>query len=187
MAGGKKGCLFIFVIVGVLVLLLYPSIKRTRNQLIALRAEIKTAWAQMEKQHQHWLDLIPNYVETVKGYAPHEREVFGKVTKAHTKAAVAMTMSQKIKANNALTAALDQLLIVAERYPDLKADQTFIHLQEELADAEHSMAEGRMRYNEAVSEYNDYSQRFPTVFVAAMFGFTKAPLLETLESPLVRF
>jgi LemA protein len=184
---GKKGCLIIFVIVGVLVLLLYPAIKRTRNQLMALDEEIKTAWAQMEKQHQHWLDLIPNYVETVKGYAPHEQEVLGRVTKAHGKAAVAVIMSQKIKANNELTAALDQLLIVAERYPDLKADQRFIHLQEELADAENSIAEGRMRYNEAVREYNVYSQRFPTVFVAAIFGFTKAPLLEAPEPSQVRF
>ncbi len=187
MAGGKKGCLFIFVIVGVLVLLLYPSIKRTRNQLMALHEEIKTAWAQMEKQQQHWLDLIPNYVQTVKGCAPHEQEVFGKVTRAHAKAAVAMTMSQKIKANNALTAALDQLLIVAERYPDLKADQQFIHLQEKVADAENSIAEGRMRYNEAVREYNAYSQRFPIVIVAAIFGFTKAPLLDAPEPPQVRF
>ena len=187
MAGGKKGCLVIFVIVGVLVLLLYPSITRTRNQLRALDEGIKTAWAQMEKQHQHWLDLIPNYVQTVKEYAPHEQEVFGKVTKAHAKAAVAMFMSQKIKANNELTATLDQLLIVAERYPDLKADQTFISLKAELADAENSIAEGRMRYNEAVREYNAYSQRFPIVIVAAIFGFTKAPLLETPEPSKARF
>lgn len=181
MTGGKKGCLIIFVIVGVLVLLLYPSIKRARNQLIVLDEEIKTAWAQMEKQHQHWLDLIPNYVQTVKGYAPHEQEVLGKVTSAHAKAAVAITMSQKIKANNELTAVLDQLLIVTERYPDLKADPKFIHLQAELADAERSISEGRIRYNEAVRDYNVYSQRFPTVFVAAMFGFSKAPLLDEPE------
>jgi LemA protein len=187
MAGGKKGCLLIFVIVGVLVLLLYPSIKRTRSQLETLDEGIKVAWAQMERQHQQWLDLIPNYVETVKGYAPHEQEVFGAVTQAHAMAAVAVTMSQKIKANNELIAALDQLLVVAEQYPDLKADQQFIHLQEELADAEDSMAEGRMRYNEAVREYNDYIQGFPTVIVAAMFGFTKASLLEELEPSQVRF
>ena len=96
-------------------------------------------------------------------------------------------MSQKIKANNELTAALDQLLMVAERYPDLKADQQFIHLQEKLADAEDSITEGRMRYNEAVREYNDYIQGFSTVIVAAMFGFTKAPLLEEPEPSQVRF
>jgi LemA protein len=184
---GKKGCLIIFVIVGALVLLMYPSITMTRNQLMALDEEIKTAWAQMEKQHQHWLDLIPNYVQTIKGYAPHEQEILGKVTQAHAKAAVAVIMSQKIKANNELTAALDQLLIVAGRYPDLKADQRFIHLQEKLADAENSIAEGRMRYNEAVREYNDYIQGFPTVIVAAISGFTKAPLLEEPEPSQARF
>jgi LemA protein len=184
---GRKGCLIIFVIVGVLVLLVYPSIKRTRSQLETLDEGIKAAWAQMEKQHQHWLDIIPNYVETVKGYAPHEEEVFGAVTKAHARAVAAVLWSQKIKANNELTAALDQLLMVAERYPDLKADQRFIHLQEKLADAENSIAEGRMRYNEAVREYNDYIQGFPTVIVAAIFGFSKAPLLEGPEPSQVRF
>ena len=181
MGGGKKGCLIIFVIVGALILFGYPAVKKTRSQLVALDEEIKTAWAQMDKQHQYWLDLIPNYVETVKSYAPHEQAVLGAVTKAHTKAAVAVIMSPKIKASNELTAALGQLLVVAERYPDLKADPTFINLQEKLADAENRIAEERMRYNEAVREYNAYSQRFPTVFVAAMFGFTKAPLLEDPE------
>lgn len=171
----------IFVIVGVVILLLYPAVKKTRSQLMALDKEIKTAWAQMEQQHQHWLDLVPNYVETVKSYAPHEQEVLGAVTRAHTKAALAVIMSYKIKASNELIAALDQLLVLAERYPDLKADPTFINLQEKLADTENRIAEERMRYNEAVREYNAYSQRFPIVLVAAMFGFTKAPLLEAPE------
>ena len=181
MAGGKKGCLIIIVIVGALILFGYPAVKKTRSQLMALDKEIKTAWAQMEQQHQHWLDLVPNYVETVKSYAPHEQAALGAVTKAHVKAAVAVMMSPKIKASNELTTALGQLLVVAERYPDLKADPTFINLQEKLADTENRIAEERMRYNEAVREYNAYSQRFPIVIVAAMFGFTKAPLLEAPE------
>jgi len=187
MAGGKTGCLVIFIIIGVLIVLLYPSITRTRDQLTALDEDIKTAWVQMEQQHQHWLDLIPNYIQTVKGYATHEQEVLGMATKAHAQSAIAVNISQQIKANNELRAALDQLLIVAERYPDLKDDQTFISLTAKLADAENSIAEGRMRYNEAVREYNAYRQGFPNVIVAAIFGFTKAPLLETPKPPKAQY
>jgi len=181
MGGGKKGCLTIVVIVGVLILLLYPSVKKTRSQLVALDEEIKTAWSHMDETFQRRVDLIPNYVETVKSYAPHEQEVFGAVTRWQLKVATRMTLPAKIAANNDLTTALDELFVVAEQYPNLKADQTFINLQEKLADTENRIAEERMRYNEAVREYNAYSQRFPTVLVAAMFGFTKAPLLEAPE------
>lgn len=181
MGGGKKGCLIIFVIVGVLILLLYPSVKKTRGRLITLHAEVTSAWSHMDETFQRRVDLIPNYVQTVKSYAPHEQEVFGAVTRSQLKVATRMTLPAKIAANNDLTAALGELLVVAEQYPDLKADQTFINLQEKLANTENRIAEERMRYNEAVREYNAYIERFPTVFVAAMFAFTKVPLLEAPE------
>ena len=181
MAGGKKGCLIFFVIAAVLVLLLYPSIKNTRGHLSSLQEEVTAAWSSMDETFQRRLDLIPNYVQTVKGYAPHQEEVFGAVTQLQLKVATKMTLPAKIAANNELTAALDQLRAVAERYSDLKSDQTFISLTAELAETEHRIAEGRTRYNDAVREYNAAIQGFPAIFVATMFGFTKIPLLEPPE------
>ena len=178
MAGGKKGCLIIFVIVGVLVLLLYPSIMRTRGHLSSLQEEVSTAWSQIDETFQRRVDLIPNYVQTVKSYAPHEQEVFGAVTDAQLKVATKMSLPAKIAANNELTAALDQLQLVAEQYPELTADPSFISFTAELAETEHRIAEGRTRYNEAVREYNASIQGFPAIFVATIFGFTKIPLLE---------
>jgi LemA protein len=181
MAGGKKGCLIIFVIAAVLVLLLYPSIKNTRSRLSSLQEEVTAAWSEIDETFQRRVDLIPNYVQTVKGYAPHEHEVFGAVTDSQIKVATKMSLPAKIAANNELTTALDQLQLVAEQYPDLKADQTFISLTAELAETERRIAEGRTRYNDAVREYNASIQGFPAIFVATLFGFTKIPLLEPPE------
>lgn len=181
MAGGKKGCLIIFVILIVLILLLYPSIMRTRSQLASLHEEITTAWSEIDETFQRRVDLIPNYVQTVKGYAPHEQEIFGAVTESQLKVATKMSLPAKIAANNELTTALDQLRLVAEQYPDLEADQTFISLTAELAETEHRIAKGRTRYNDAVREYNAAIKGFPAIFVATMFGFTKIPLLEPPE------
>jgi LemA protein len=181
MAGGKKGCLVVFIIVGVLILLLYPSVQKTRNRLSALHEEVTMAWASIDETFQKRVDLIPNLVETVKAYAPHEQEVFGALTQLQLKVATRMSLPAKIAANNDLTAALDQLLMVAERYPDLTTDQTFISLKDALADTENRIAEGRTRYNDAVREYNASIQGFPANIVAGAFGFTKIPLL--LEAP----
>jgi LemA protein len=181
MTGGKKGCLTIVVIVGVLILLLYPAVQKTRSRLIALHEEVTAAWSHVDETFQRRADLIPNLVETVKSYAPHEQEVFGAITQSQLKLATRMSLPAKIAANNKLTAALDQLSVVAQRYPDLKADQTFILLQERLADTENRIAEGRTRYNEAVREYNASIQGFPANITAAVFGFTKIPLLEAPE------
>jgi LemA protein len=178
MAGGKKGCLIIVVIVGVLIILLYPSVQRTRGHVSALHEEVTAAWSNIDETFQRRLDLIPNLVETVKSYAPHEQEVFGAVTRSQLKVATRMTLPAKIAANNELTAALDQLSIVTQRYPDLRADQTFILLQEKLADTENRIAEGRAEYNDAVREYNASIQGFPANITAAIFGFTKIPPLE---------
>jgi LemA protein len=191
MEKGTKVFLIILAIVVVLVLIFYSSIKGTYNKMVTLDEGVKTAWAQVENQLQRRMDLIPNYVETVKGYARHEREVFIEVTNARAKVAGSVTSSQQIEANTELTAALSRLLLVVERYPDLKANQNFIRLQDELAGTENRIAVERMRYNEAVREYNVYIRRFPTVILANIFGFSRAPLFEAPEEaakpPRVQF
>jgi LemA protein len=181
MAGGKTGCLIVVVIAVVLVLLLYPSIRKTRSQVISLQEEVTAAWSHLDETFQRRADLIPNLVETVKSYAPQEQEVFGAITQLQLKLAMRMSLPAKIAANNELTTALGQLRMVAQRYPDLEADQTFISLTAELAETEDRIAEGRVRYNEAVKEYNASIQGFPAMFVATIFGFTKIPLLEPPE------
>ena len=161
------------------------------NKMVTLDEGVQTAWAQVENQLQRRLELIPNYVETVKGYARHERETLEAVTNARAKVAGTNDTSEQIKANNQLTAALSRLLLVVERYPDLKANQNFIRLQDELAGTENRIAVERMRYNEAVREYNVYIRKFPNNVVAGIRGFTKATLLEAPEEakapPEVKF
>jgi len=161
------------------------------NKIVTLDEGVKTAWAQVENQLQRRLDLIPNYVETVKGYARHEREVFIEVTEARAKVAGSVSPSQQIEANTELTAALSRLLLVVEQYPDLKANQNFIRLQDELAGTENRIAVERMRYNEAVREYNVYTRRFPNNILAGIFGFGRATLFEAPEEaakpPKVQF
>ena len=191
MKKGTKIFLIILAIVVVVGLIFYSSIKGTYNQMVTLDEGVQTAWAQVENQLQRRMDLIPNYVETVKGYAKHEREVFIEVTEARAKVGGSVTPSQQIEANNELTAALSRLLLVVERYPDLKASQNFIRFQDELAGTENRIAVERMRYNEAVREYNVYIRRFPNNILAGIFGFGRAALFEAPEEaakpPKVQF
>lgn len=182
------------IVVGVIVLILlvfFLSIRGTYNRLVALDESVKTAWSQVENQFQRRLDLIPNYVETVKGYAKHEREVLIQVTEARAKVAGAGSIEGKIGANNKLSSALARLLLVVERYPDLKANQNFIRLQDELAGTENRIAVERRRYNEAVRVYNTKIRSFPTTIMAGMFGFQRAELFQAPEAakepPKVKF
>jgi LemA protein len=182
------------IVVGVIVLILlifFLSIRGTYNRLVALDENVKTAWSQVENQFQRRLDLIPNYVETVKGYAKHEREVLIQVTEARAKVAGAGSIEGKIGANNQLSSALARLLVVVERYPDLKANQNFIRLQDELAGTENRIAVERRRYNEAVRLYNTKIRSFPTNIFAGMFGFFRAELFQApetaKEAPKVKF
>jgi LemA protein len=158
---------------------------------VTLDEGVKGAWAQVENQLQRRYDLIPNYVETVKGYAAHEKEVFLKVTQARSKVAGAANIRDKIGANNQLSSALARLLLVVERYPDLKANTNFIRLQDELAGTENRIAVERRRYNETVKTYNIKIRRFPTNMLAGMFGFDKATFFEVpkerQEAPKVKF
>ena len=191
MGKGMKITLIVLAIVVGLALIFVLSFYRMYNQMVTMDEGVKASWAQVENQLQRRMDLIPNYVETVKGYARHEREVFIEVTNARSKVAGAVNPAQKIEGNNQLTAALGRLLLVVERYPDLKANQNFIRLQDELAGTENRIAVERMRYNEAVRGYNVYIRRVPSNIVAAIFGFTRAPLFEAPEEakkpPKVQF
>jgi len=184
----------VLIIVGILVLIILVPLlylKGTYNSLVTLDEGVKAAWAQVENQLQRRFDLIPNYVETVKGYAKHEKEVFIKVTEARSKVAGATSIGDKIGANNQLSSALARLLVVVERYPELKANTNFIRLQDELAGTENRIAVERRRYNEAVKVFNIKVRRFPTNMIAGMFGFEKATFFEVpkerQEAPKVKF
>ncbi len=184
----------VLIIVGILILIIvipYSYLKGTYNTLVTMDESVKGAWAQVENQLQRRYDLIPNYVETVKGYAAHEKEVFVKVTEARSKVAGAGSINEKIQANNQLSSALSRLLVVVERYPELKANTNFIRLQDELAGTENRIAVERRRFNETVKVYNIKIRTFPTNIVAGMFGFEKAMFFEVpkerQEAPKVKF
>ncbi|OEU46769.1 MAG: LemA family protein [Desulfobacterales bacterium S7086C20] len=188
--GQKIGLIVIAVIILALVIP-YSYLKGTYNSLVQMDETVKGAWAQVENQLQRRYDLIPNYVETVKGYAKHEKEVFVKVTQARSRVAGAGTVQEKMEANNRLSSALARLLIVVERYPQLKANTNFIRLQDELAGTENRIAVERRRFNESVRVYNTKVRSFPTNFVANMFGFEKAVFFEVpkekQEVPKIKF
>jgi LemA protein len=179
------------IVVVVILLIFFLSIKGMYNSLVRLDEGIKGAWAQVENQLQRRYDLIPNYVETVKGYARFEKDVLLKVTEARARVGGAGSVKEKIDANNELSSALSRLLVVVERYPDLKANQNFIRLQDELAGTENRIAVERRRYNEAVRAYNVKIRSFPTNILAGMFGFSRAEFFEApaeaREAPKVKF
>ena len=191
MAQTQKILLIIVIVLILIVLIPFFYLKGTYNSLVAMDESVKGAWAQVENQLQRRYDLIPNLVETVKGYATHEREVFVQVTEARSKVGGATSIPDKIGANNQLSAALSRLLVVVERYPELKANTNFIRLQDELAGTENRIAVERRRYNEAVRTYNIKIRRFPTNLIAGMFGFEKAAFFEVpqerQEAPKVKF
>jgi LemA protein len=190
----SKGLKTLLIIVGIIILIIvipYSYIKGTYNTLVTMDESVKGAWAQVENQLQRRYDLIPNYVETVKGYAAHEKEVFVKVTEARSEVAGAGSIDEKIQANNQLSSALSRLLVVVERYPELKANTNFIRLQDELAGTENRIAVERRRFNETVKVYNIKIRTFPTNIIAGMFGFEKATFFEVpkerQEAPKVKF
>jgi len=141
------------------------------NSLVTLRNRCDNAWSQVDVQLRRRYDLIPNLVETVKGYAKHESGVFERVTQARTAAVNAQTVKEQGQADNMLTGALKSLFAVAEAYPDLKANQNFLMLQEELAGTEGKVAYARQFYNDVVMKFNMRQQVFPSNIIANMFGF----------------
>ena len=152
------------------------------NQLVALRNRTEAAWSQIDVQLKRRYDLIPNLVETVKGYAAHERETLEAVIAARRQAVDARGVRQQAQAENMLTQALRQLFAVAEAYPDLKANQNFLALQTELSGTESQIAHARQDYNEAVLTYDNRRETFPSNLIAGGFGFTAKPYFEAEET-----
>ena len=158
----------------VVVLIVVVGFIATYNGIITKHETVTAKWAQVENQLQRRNDLIPNLVNTVKGYAAHEKTVFEDITKARSQWASAGTMDEKVNAASNLDSALARLMVVVENYPTLKADQTFLQLMDELSGTENRIAVERMRYNGAVQDYNITVRSFPSNIVAGMFGYRPA-------------
>lgn len=167
----KKGLLIGLGVAVGLVVVIGGSIVGLRNNLITAEENINGAWAQVENVLQRRADLVPNLVSTVKGYAKQEKEIFTQVADARARLAGARTVPEKISANQGLDGALARLLVVVERYPDLKSNQNFMALQDELSGTENRIAVERMRYNEAIRTFNVAVRRFPSNIVAGFFDF----------------
>ncbi len=161
-----------WVILGIVVLAVLMVIAKY-NQLVSLRNRIENAWSQIDVQLRRRYDLIPNLIETVKGYAAHEKEVFEKVSEARSAMMSAQGAAAQGEAQNQITAALKSLFAVAEAYPELKANENFKMLQEELSGTESKIAYARQFYNDQVMTLNTLIQTFPTNMMAGMFGFTQ--------------
>ncbi len=169
-----KGFLIGLGIVVIIAVIIVMSFVGVYNAIISKHETITAKWAQVENQLQRRNDLIPNLLNSVKGYAAHEKTVFENVTNARSQWSKASTVDEKVKAAGALDSALGRLLFVAENYPNLKADQTFLALMDELSGTENRIAVERMRYNEAVRDYNVTVRSFPGNVIAGMFGYKPA-------------
>src|SRR6266536_2939175 len=168
---GMKIGLIIVVILLVLALILGSSYVGRRNQMAIKREAVNAAWAQVDVVLQRRADLIPNLVETVKGFATQEQVVFGDIAKARSALLGAHSPAEKIAANGQLDSALGRLLVVVENYPQLKSNENFLRLQDELAGTENRIAVERKRYNDTLQDYNTYVQQFPTSLFAGWAGF----------------
>jgi LemA protein len=196
------GCGVVLGIVIVIGLIMVFSGISIYNEMVRLDEGVKEKWSQVENVYQRRLDLIPNLVETVKGYAAHERETFQAVTEARSKVGGVMNVpgqaltnpemfQQFQQAQTALSSALQRLMVVVERYPDLKANENFLSLQSQLEGTENRIAVERRRFNEAAREFNTYIRKFPKVILANMFGFREKPYFKAQEgadiAPKVKF
>jgi len=177
--------LVIVLFIGGLILVVGGWLIITYNGLVGLRNAVKNAWSQIDVQLKRRYDLIPNLVETVKGYAAHEKTTFENVVKARQAGIDAKTVKDQAQAENMITGALRQLFALSEAYPDLKANQNFLALQEELSSTENKIAFSRQYYNDSVQTFNTRQQQFPANLIAGMFGFTPADFFE-IEDPAAR-
>jgi len=166
---------FALIVIVLLVVVAY-------NSLIRKSQRVKEAWADIDVQLKRRYDLVPNLIEAVKGYMAHEKEVFEKVTEARTRAMGTTDSGEKIKAENQFTQTLKTLFAVAENYPELKANQSFIELQKELVDTEDKIQAARRFYNSNVRDYNIAIKVFPKTLIAQTFGFKEEPLFEITEA-----
>ena len=163
--------LIAIIIVAVLVLAVFGSYVSARNQMVVKNEAVKAAWSQVDIVLQRRADLIPNLVETVKGFAIQEQTVFGDIAKARSALLTASAPADKIAANRQLDSALGRLLVVVENYPQLRSNENFLRLQDELAGTENRIAVERKRYNDALQDYNTYIGQFPNSVWANMAGF----------------
>jgi len=190
----KTKNLLVISIIGIIILFFIIGVSwfiGTRNKLVTLEEEINAAWSEIDNQLQRRSDLIPNLVATVKGYAKHEKEVFTQIAEARAKLSGAKTVSEKAKSYNELQSALSRLLVIVERYPELKADKNFTRLMDELAGTENRIAVARKRYNDKVKEFNTKIRRFPTSIVANIMGLKRKDYFQIEErartAPKVEF
>lgn len=186
----KQGLIILAVIL-VIVFAVGGFLASSYNGLVKLDEEAEAKWAQIENQLQRRADLIPNLVETVKGYASHEEEVLLGVTEARSRLETAQTPAEYAEADAQLTSALERLNVVVEAYPELKANENFIRFQDELAGTENRIAVARMDYNESTKKFNEKVRRFPTNIIAGMFGFDQREYFqiseEAKDAPKVEF
>lgn len=182
---------WIWVVVIAVVVLIVLYLIGTYNTLVKLRNRVKDSWSQIEVLLKRRADLIPNLVETVKGYAGHEKVTLEGVIEARNKAVSATTPQEEIKANGELTKALGRLFALTEAYPDLKANTNFMDLQQNLKDTEDKISFGRQFYNDTVLKYKNKVEMFPSNIVASIFGFKSEPFFEAndtdREVPKVQF
>ncbi|MBI2891036.1 MAG: LemA family protein [Nitrospirae bacterium] len=190
----KKGWVIALITIGLIAALGIGGcgyVVSVRNRFVTAEEVVKSQWAQVENVLQRRSDLIPNLVNTVKGYAAHEKEIFTGIAESRAKLGGAATIGEKIKAANELSSALSRLLVIVERYPDLKANQNFTQLQDELAGTENRIAVERKRYNDSVQGYNTMLRRFPANMVGSWLGATAFPYYEVPEEkkevPEVKF
>ncbi|HVZ14103.1 MAG TPA: LemA family protein [Bauldia sp.] len=165
----------VIVVIAIFLVVIY-------NRLVSLRQTVSQSWSDISVQLKQRHDLVPNLVETVKGYAAHERGTLEAVTQARNAAVTAANPQQQVAAENMLTGALRQLFALSESYPDLKANQNFLRLQSDLSDLENKIAASRRFYNNAVQEYNASIQQFPAVLVAGSLGFHASQFFDVDES-----
>ena len=170
----SKG-LIVLVVLVLIVLALFGQYVGVRNQLVAKDQAVKAAWSQVDIVLQRRADLIPNLVETVKGYAQQEVTVFGDIAKARSALLSAQTPSDKIAANGQLDGAIGRLLLIVENYPQLKSNENFLRLQDELAGTENRIAVERKRYNDTLQDYNTYVLQFPNSLYAGFAGYKQNP------------
>ncbi|MEP3074110.1 LemA family protein [Maricaulis sp.] len=180
------GIILLILVIGIGIFLVMVY-----NRLVALRQTCNQAWGDIDVQLKQRHDLVPNIVETVKGYAAHEKDTLENVTKARQQAIDASSLKGLAEAENMLSGALRQLFALSEAYPDLKANQNFLSLQNELADLENKIAAARRFFNNAVNEYNTATEQFPAVVIAGSMGFKQREYFEVGEAeraaPKVQF
>lgn len=183
--------MWLYLIIGIIIVIILLAIAMLYNGLVGARNKVKNGWAQIDVQLKRRIDLIPNLVETVKGYASHEDKVFTEITEARSSLMNANSVKKTEIANNQLNNALKSLFAVAENYPDLKASQNFQDLQNQLSETEDKIAYSRQFYNDTVLVYNNKCQMFPSNIIASLFHFNEADFFEANETdkttPSVKF